>query len=38
MPGTMWQGLAGYLGSNTTASPGAEGETIFLAETYDQGR
>jgi hypothetical protein len=34
----MWQALAGYLGSNTTASPGAEGETLFLAETYDRAR
>ena len=38
MPGTMWQALAGYLGSGTTAFPGKEGETIFLAETYDWGR
>ena len=38
MPGTMWQALAGYLGSNTTVSPGEEGETIFLAETHDWGR
>jgi hypothetical protein len=30
MPRTMWQALAGYLGSNTTASPGEEGETIFI--------
>jgi hypothetical protein len=33
----MWQALAGYLGSNTTASPGEEGETIFIAEN-DWGR
>jgi hypothetical protein len=38
MPGTMWQALAGHLGSNTTASPGEEGETIFITETYDWGR
>ena len=38
MLGTMWQALAGYLGSNTTAPPDKEGETIFLAETYDWGR
>jgi hypothetical protein len=34
----MWQALAGYLGSNTTAPPGKEGKTIFLAETNDRGR
>ena len=38
MPRTMSQALAGYLGSNTTASPGGEGETIFIAETNDWGR
>ena len=37
MPRTMWQALAGYLGSNTTASPGEEGKTIFIAETNDWG-
>jgi hypothetical protein len=31
----MWQALARHLGSNTTASPGEEGETIFIAETND---
>lgn len=36
MPRTMWQALAGYLGSNTTASPGEEGEKIF--KTNDWGR
>jgi hypothetical protein len=34
----MWQALAGYLGSNTTASPDEEGETIFIAERNDWGR
>lgn len=38
MPRTMWQALAGYLGSNTTASPGEEGKTIFIAEMRDWGR
>ena len=34
----MWQALAGYLGSNATASPSEEGETIFIAETNDWRR
>ena len=38
MPRTMWQALAGYLGSNATASPSEEGETIFIAETNDWRR
>jgi hypothetical protein len=33
----MWQALAGYLGSNTTASRDEEGETVFIAETNDCG-
>ena len=35
MPGTMWQALAGYLGSNATVSPGESGETVFIAEASD---
>jgi hypothetical protein len=35
MPRAVWQELARYLGANTTASPGEEGETIFTAETND---
>jgi hypothetical protein len=35
MSGTMWQALARYLGSNTTAFPSEEAETIFIAETND---
>jgi len=34
----MRQALAGYLGSNATASPSEEGETIFIAETNDWRR
>jgi hypothetical protein len=34
----MWQALARYLGSNTTASPAEEGETIFIAEMNDFGQ
>jgi hypothetical protein len=31
----MWQALAGYLGSNTTAFPQEKGEANFIAETKD---
>jgi hypothetical protein len=35
MPWTMWQALAGYLGSNATVSQGESGETVFIAEASD---
>jgi hypothetical protein len=31
----MWQGLAGYVGSNATLSSGESGETVFIAEAND---
>jgi hypothetical protein len=35
MSRTMWQALAGYVGSNTGSS---QGETIFIAQTNDWAR
>jgi hypothetical protein len=33
----MWQALAGYLGSNTTAFAAKEGKITFLSETNKAG-